>query len=183
MLWRHIKNCHNNTIFYYYPPHLLLLLPGQLHLLSLLLQLWGGHLFLLIMGRQELFPQADQLTDHCGKLALLFFQWLWCTCTEPRQQDYSLFGLLALKLLRLSIWEHIIQWWLMMMSTHWNKHRSFTNKKIVIIAQSAVSSGRISPARFFTAQSKLCCSQWSYLYLIRNKPASYFWMTEIDLFS
>lgn len=68
------------------PPYLLLLLPGQLHLLSLLLQLWGGHLFLLIMGRQKLLPQIDQLTNHGGKLVLLLLQGLRRTWTGSRRK-------------------------------------------------------------------------------------------------
>ncbi len=56
------------------PPYLLLLLSGKLHLLPLFLKLRGGHLFLLIMSGEELLPQIDQLTDHGGKLALLFLQ-------------------------------------------------------------------------------------------------------------
>lgn len=62
--------------------YLLLLLPGQLHLLPLLLQLWRSHLLLLVVGCQELLPQVDQLADHGGQLTLLLLQWLWRTWTD-----------------------------------------------------------------------------------------------------
>lgn len=59
--------------------HLLLLLARQLHLLPLLLHLRGRQLLLLVVGGQELLPQADQLGDHRGELMFLFCQALWST--------------------------------------------------------------------------------------------------------
>lgn len=59
--------------------HLVLLLLGQLHLLPLLLDLRGGQFLLLVVGRQELLPQADELANHGRKLTLLLLQTLWGT--------------------------------------------------------------------------------------------------------
>ena len=81
-----LTNTHSLT--HVLPPslYLLLLLPGQLHLLPLLLQLRGRHLFLLIMGGEELLPQVDQLTNHGGKLVLLLLKRLWRTWTEDYRE-------------------------------------------------------------------------------------------------
>lgn len=59
--------------------YLVLLLLGQLHLLPLLLHLRGGQLLLLLVGRQELLPQAAQLADHAHELALFLRQAVWGT--------------------------------------------------------------------------------------------------------
>lgn len=56
------------------PLYLVLLLLGQLHLLPLLLHLRGGQLLLLLVGRQELLPQAAQLANHAHELALFLRQ-------------------------------------------------------------------------------------------------------------
>lgn len=54
--------------------YLVLLLLGQLHLLPLFLHLRGGQLLLLLVGRQELLPQAAQLANHAHELALFLRQ-------------------------------------------------------------------------------------------------------------
>ena len=54
--------------------YLVLLLLGELHLLPLLLHLRGGQLLLLLVGRQELLPQAAQLANHAHELALFLRQ-------------------------------------------------------------------------------------------------------------
>lgn len=59
------------------PTHLLLLLLGQLHLLPLLLDLRRRQLLLLVVGCQQLLPQAGQLVDHAHELPLLLSQALW----------------------------------------------------------------------------------------------------------
>lgn len=64
--------------------HLVLLLLGQLHLLPLLLDLRGGQFLLLVVGRQELLPQADELANHGRKLTLLLLQTLWGTWRRAR---------------------------------------------------------------------------------------------------
>lgn len=59
--------------------YLVLLLLGQLHLLPLLFHLRGSQLLLLLVGRQELLPQAAQLANHAHKLALFLRQAVWGT--------------------------------------------------------------------------------------------------------
>lgn len=61
-------------------PHLLLLLPGQLHLLLLLLEEHGCHVLLLRVRRQQLVPQRGQLVDHHQQLQLLLCQALLGSC-------------------------------------------------------------------------------------------------------
>lgn len=64
--------------------YLLLLLTSQLHLLPLFLHLRGGQLLLLLVGRQELLPQAAQLADHAHELALLLRQAVRGTCRSRK---------------------------------------------------------------------------------------------------
>ena len=65
--------------------HLLLLLPGQLHLLLLLLQEHRGHVLLLRVRCQELVPQGGQLVDHDQKLQLLLRQALLGPCSTGKE--------------------------------------------------------------------------------------------------
>lgn len=60
--------------------HLLLLLPGQLHLLLLFFEKQGGHVPLLGVGAEELFPKSTQLVDHHQQLELLLRQGLGVPC-------------------------------------------------------------------------------------------------------
>ena len=71
--------------------HLLLLLPGQLHLLLLLLQEHRGHVLLLRVRCQELVPKGRQLVDHDQKLQLLLRQALLGPCSTGKEPLLTIF--------------------------------------------------------------------------------------------
>lgn len=62
--------------------HLFLLLPGQFHLLLLLLKQHGSHVLLLGVGCEELVPKGGQLVNHDQKLKLLLSQALLGPCSQ-----------------------------------------------------------------------------------------------------
>lgn len=71
--------------------YLLLLLPGQLHLLLLLLKEHSSHVLLLGVGCQELVPQGGQLMDHDQQLELLLCQALLGPCSTVKQPPLRTF--------------------------------------------------------------------------------------------